>query len=201
MSRHRAATLLACLGASLSGGAILVHAVGWMRLSYSVAVLAPLSAVGLLALLARPHDAERRLLVDRLKGGLVAGLIGTGAYDLVRLAILLTGATPFDPFRPIEVYGLLILDRYTDTALTRTMGWAFHAWNGLAFATMYTLTVGRGRVTWALAWAMVLELAMLATYPSLFRLSLGAPFVLVSVMGHVAYGLAFGLVARRVVRC
>jgi hypothetical protein len=65
---------------------------------------------------------------------------------------------------------------------------------------MYTLAVGKGRVLWGLGWGMLLELAMLLSYPSIFRQVAGWPFVLVSASGHVAYGLTLGATARRVVK-
>jgi hypothetical protein len=118
----------------------------------------------------------------------------------VRLLILRSGQVPFNPFRPIEVYGLLILDQYQDSPLTKTVGWGFHIWNGLSFAAMYTLTVGRGRVLWGLGWGMALEVAMLSSYPSIFRMAMEWPFIFVSVTGHVAYGFAIGLTARKTVQ-
>jgi hypothetical protein len=202
MSAHwrRPSLLVAFLAASASGTAIIVHFLGWVTLTYSVTILAPLSAVLFLALLVQSGRGREDVLVNRLMGGVIAGAIGLVAYDLVRLLILISGLAPFNTFRPIEVYGLLILDRYQDTPLTKTVGWGFHIWNGLSFATMYTLTLGRGRVLWGLGWGMVLEISMLATYPSMFRMAMDWPFVTVSLLGHVVYGLTMGATARKVVR-
>ncbi len=175
------------------------HALGWVTLSYSAAILAPLTLFLFLALWVRAGRGQEEVLVNRLLGGVIAGAVGLLGYDLVRLVILLAGV-PFNPFRPIEVFGLLILDVYEDTLLTKTVGWAFHVWNGLAFATMYTLALGKGRVLWAVGWGMLLEIAMVSTYPSIFGLMLDWPFLAVSVTGHVAYGLGIGFTAKRVVR-
>jgi hypothetical protein len=178
----------------------LLAAANWITMAYSVAVFAPLTTVCIAALCVAAGRANEDVFVTRLVGGLIAGFFGLLAYDLIRLAILVTGLTPFNPFRPIEVFGLLILDRYQDSAATKAAGWVFHIWNGLSFAAMYTLAVGRGRLAWAFAWAMMLEAAMLASYPSLFRIALEWPFVVVSFVGHAAYGLAIGVTAKRVVR-
>jgi hypothetical protein len=138
------------------------------------------------------------LFINRLRGGLIAGVVGLVAYDLVRLLVLLTGV-PFNPFRPIEIYGLLILNAPYDTTLTKTVGWAFHIWNGLSFAAMYTLAVGRGRVLWGVLWGLMLEVAMISTYPTIFRILVDRWFILVSLTGHFAYGLTLGIVARMVI--
>jgi hypothetical protein len=191
---------IAVLAAALSGVAILLHALGAVHLAFSVVVAAPLTVVILAAVWAGARPRTWRIVVQRLAGGLFAGAMGLLAYDAIRWLLLVSGTVPFNPFRAIEVFGLLILRADTDTPLTRAVGWAFHLWNGLSFAAMYTLALGRGRWWWAIAWAMALEIAMLSTYPSLFRLRLEWPFVTVSLVGHLAYGVALGLTARGAVK-
>ncbi len=188
------------LAASSSGAAILLHAFGWVTLTYTVTLLAPLTAMLFLVFLVYSKRWREQEFLSRLQGGLIAGALGLAAYDLVRLLVLLAGVS-FNPFRPIEVYGLLILNRYHDTPLTKAVGWAFHVWNGFSFAVMYTMAVGRGRILWGLGWGLLLEAAMLASYPSMFHILLGWRFVTVSLAGHAAYGLTIGSTARKVVSC
>ena len=114
--------------------------------------------------------------------------------------MLLSGFVPFNPFRAIEVFGLLILRTDVDTSVTKTVGWPFHLWYGLSFAVMYTLALGRGRIWWAIGWSMMLEIAMLSTYPSMFRIMLDWPFLAVSLIGHLAYGLGLGIAARGAIK-
>lgn len=197
--RPRPSLLVAFVTVSLSGLVILVHALGWVTLTYTVRLLAPLTAFVFIALLVWTRRGSEDVFLNRLAAGLLAGVVGLVAYDLVRLAFLVVHL-PFNPFRPIEVYGLLILDRYQDTTLTKTVGWAFHIWNGLAFALMYTLSLGRGRLGWALAWSMTLEVAMLASYPSLFGIIRDWAFVVVTMAGHTAYGIGLHATARRAVK-
>jgi hypothetical protein len=197
---RRPALLIAFLAASTSGLAVLLYAAGWITLNYSLRILAPLTMFAFVALVASTGPHREQLLVTRLAGGLLAGAAGLAAYDLLRLLILASGLVGFNPFRLIEVYGLLILDAPEDTALTKVVGWAFHLWNGLSFAMMYTLLLGRGRLLWALGWGLLLELGTVVSYPSMFGLTLGREFVLVSLSGHLAYGLALGVTARRVVK-
>ena len=198
---RRPSNLAALVAASASGVAILLAAGHVITLAYSMIVLAPLSAVLIVSLLVWAGRGHEEVLRNRILGGLIAGIGGLVVYDLIRLFVMVTGLVPFNPFRPIEVYGLLILDRYTDTPLTKTVGWGFHIWNGLSFAVMYTLAAGRGRVLWALGWAMILETAMLATYPTMFQIALNWPFVAMSLIGHVGYGIGIGITARRSVTC
>lgn len=197
--RPRPSLIVAVVTVSLSGIVILLHALGWVALTYTVRLLAPLTAFVFIALLVRTRGGSEDVFLNRLAAGLLAGVVGLVAYDLVRLAFLLAHL-PFNPFRPIEVYGLLIMDRYQDTTLTRTVGWAFHIWNGVAFALMYTLSLGRGRLGLALAWSMTLEVAMLASYPSLFGIIRDWAFVVVTMAGHTAYGIGLHATARRAVQ-
>ncbi|MGB8645295.1 MAG: DUF6789 family protein [Anaerolineae bacterium] len=196
---RRPSLLIAFFAASLSGLAILLYAAHVVTLTYSLTFLAPLTAIVFVALLVYSGRGREEVLLNRLWGGLLAGVLGLMAYDLVRLVILWSGV-PFNPFRPIEIYGLLILDQYQDTPLTKAVGWGFHIWNGLSFALMYTLALGRGRMRWAVLWGLVLETTMLVTYPSIFRLLVDWAFVLTSLVGHIAYGLALGATARRTVK-
>jgi hypothetical protein len=196
----RPSLIVAFLAASTSGLAVLLYAFGWMTMTYSVTVLAPLTALLFVALFVRSQGAWEHEFIKRISGGIVAGAAGLVAYDAIRYLVLVSGIASFNPFRPIEVYGLLILNRTQDSALTKAVGWAFHIWNGLSFAVMYTVAVGKGRVLWGVGWGMLLELATIATYPSMFRITLGQEFIVMSLTGHLAYGLAVGFAARRMAR-
>ena len=186
--------------ASMSGAAVLLHAFANVHLASSTMVLAPASLVILLCAATWSKERSREIFVQRLAGGLFSGLMGLVAYDLLRWLILISGTVPFNPFRAIEVLGLLILNAPADTWGTRVAGWLFHIWNGLAFGVMYTLAVGRGRWWWAVIWSLALEGAMLSTYPSMFRMALDWPFITISVIGHLSYGLALGFTARGAIK-
>jgi hypothetical protein len=197
---RRPSLMIAFVAASTSGVVILLHALGWITLAYSIQIVSPLALFLFVGLLVGSGRGREDVLMDRMRGGLIAGTFGLVAYDVIRLLVLWSGLVPFNPFRPIEVYGLLITDAPADTVLTKTLGWAFHLWNGLSFAMMYTLVFGKGRLLWAFGWAMLLELMMVASYPSIFRMVADWAFVTVGSIGHVAYGLTLGWTARRVVK-
>ncbi len=197
----RPSLAVAWLAASGSGVAVVLYALGWVSLGYSVALVAPLQALLFIGLLIRSGWRGEDVFATRLRAGLMAGMIGLLCYDGARQFIVSSGMLMSNPFRPVEIYGLLIVNGYQDPALARAVGWGFHIWNGLSFALMYTLALGRGRILWGIGWGMALELATLATYPSILRLALDREFLLVSLAGHVAYGLGMGATARHTVRC
>ena len=196
----RAALAIGFFGASFSGLAVLLHAFGLVHLGFSVILFAPATAILIISIVTRAKPLVRSIFLQRVAAGLFAGCIGLIAYDGVRWLVLISGFVPFNPFRAIEVFGLLILKTDVDTGLTKTVGWLFHIWNGLSFAVMYTLAMGRGRIWWAILWSLMLEVAMLSTYPSMFRIMLDWPFVAVSLIGHLAYGITMGVTARGAVK-
>jgi hypothetical protein len=51
-----------------------------------------------------------------------------------------------------------------------------------------------------MAWGMILELMLIASYPSLFGIIVNWAFVTVGCIGHLAYGAALGVTAKRVVK-
>jgi hypothetical protein len=64
---------------------------------------------------------------------------------------------------------------------------------------MYTLVAGPARWWYALAWAMVLEVAWLTALPSVVGFRLDYEFLILSITGHGLYGIVLGLLARRYV--
>lgn len=198
--RLRIWIVVVCLAAGGSGLAIILHVLGWLALGPALTILAPLTILVLAGAVGRADSLREQILLNRIVGGLLAGFAGLVAYDAIRALILMSGIVPFNPFRAIEVYGLLILDTQNETPLTKALGWGFHIWNGLFFAVMYTVALGRGRMIWAIGWGLLLEVAMLATYPSMFQMAMDGAFIFIGVIGHLAYGVTLGLVAPKAVK-
>jgi len=71
----------------LSGLAILLYAAHIVTMVYSITFLAPLTALLFVALLVHAGRGREEVLLNRLWGGLTAGLVGLIAYDLVRLVV------------------------------------------------------------------------------------------------------------------
>ena len=127
--------------------------------------------------------------------GLVGGLLGTIGYDLVRVPFALGGLRLL---APIDSYGLLIAGAEGSDGWTGLAGWAFHFTNGICFGIAFAVMAPRRNVVWwAVAWAMVLETATIAT-PFFERYGLaGKPWLVVIAYGaHVAYGVPLGLLCR-----
>lgn len=185
---------------SLSGVALLLHWAGWIHLGAAAMICLPLTVVMLAIIIALARGEHRAIVLQRLVAGAYAGFLGLIAYDVIRWVLVETGLIPANPFRVIEVFGLLIMGTDIDTLVTKSVGWGFHIWNGLTFAMMYTLAFARGRIAWAVAWSLILEVAMLATYPSMFHMKMAWPFISISLIGHVAFGLAVGWAARGAVK-
>lgn len=192
--------IIGVIASSLSGVALLLHWSGLVHLGAAAMVCLPLTVLVLAVCLAMARPDHRGIVLQRIYAGLFAGFVGLIAYDVIRWVLVETGLIPANPFRVIEVFGLLIMQTDTDTLLTKSVGWGFHIWNGLTFAMMFTLAFGRGRILWAVIWSLILEVAMLASYPSMFHIVMGWPFVSISLIGHVAFGLAVGWAARGAVK-
>lgn len=184
--------------ASLSGAALLSHAIGWLRMPFFITCFSLPAALVLVALHVWSRSLPHRWLGQRIWAGCWIGFVGTLAYDGVRLLMVLTGLYAFDPFRIIVLLGVLITGKPESDPFAMTAGWVYHFWNGINFAIMYVMVAGRGWWPLALAWAMGLELLMVLTYPGVFDLPRwDVGFVSTSLIGHIAYGLTLGLLAQQ----
>jgi hypothetical protein len=199
-ARSRTLHLVGIAAAFTSVLALLLHMAGWIRMPFTLGFLSTPALVLLAVLAVYARRADESIFLNRLLVGLAAGFAALVAYDLIRLAVIATGWFTFNPFRPIEVFGLLIVDQYEDTFWSRFAGWTYHLWNGLSFGVIYTLAVGRGRLIYGVAWGLILEVGTLVSYPSFFRFLADSSFLTVSMIGHVTFGLVLGAVARRWVR-
>ncbi|HLA76604.1 MAG TPA: hypothetical protein VJU18_03385, partial [Vicinamibacteria bacterium] len=137
--RRPALTLIGVACASVSGLAILLHAAGWLPMYFVIDVLGPPSLVLLVLVGIYARRIEEALFLNRLLIGAGAGLAATGAYDIARLALRASGAIGFDPFRTHPIFGMLITGQPLTSPTALAVGWAYHLWNGIGFAIMYTL--------------------------------------------------------------
>jgi len=137
--------------------------------------------------------AGRSDVATRAWAGLLGGVAGLLAYDAVRLALEQVGLVS-QPFRAITLYGESLLP---GSAAAAGVGWAYHGWNGLAFAVFFTLVIRRPTVLKAVGWALFLDMLQTLTVSEIPGLSVGREFLTASVVGHLAYGAALGLVAAR----
>jgi hypothetical protein len=143
------------------------------------------------------RDPTRTDLVALLRAGTVGGLVGTAAYDLVRIPVEVSGTKVF---APVDSYGVLLTNAVSSSPWTGFAGWAFHTTNGVCFGIAFALLVaGRGRRTVVLgvAWAMILEsVAVLSPFAGRYNLHGQYDIIAIAYAAHIPYGLAVGWAAR-----
>lgn len=161
---------------------------------FDVVALPAIVGVGVLAVVARrtPRFERLRLVVAL---GTLGGLIGTIAYDLVRIPFVLGGR---QVLAPIESYGVLLLDASGSSSLSGFSGWGYHFVNGICFGIAYAaVALGRSR-WWAVAWALVLETATIVTpFADFYSLRGQYDVIAIAYAAHVPYGLALGYLTER----
>lgn len=133
-----------------------------------------------------------------IKNGASFGVLGTLFYDLTRYLIVAIFQMKFNPFMSFYHFGNAIIGHSGNQNLALLIGALYHLLNGVAFATAYVI-VFRGRHwLWGIAWALVLEAFIFSIYPGWLNLAaVMAEFTVVSLIGHVAYGLTIGLLNQR----
>ena len=184
--------------ASLSSGAALVFAIVtdkplWLTSTF---VFVP-GFVALVALTVIARRDQQELFLIRLRVGVIAGLLGTLAYDVSRWTIESSGLASTDSFLALPVFGSGLTGASTTATSALIAGWAFHLVNGVGFALAYVFVAAGRHPLWGVLYALVLEAFMVTLYPGWLGITLGAEFLSVSVLGHVAYGGVLGVMARR----
>ena len=191
--------LLLALVPLVTGAALLVHILVDVALPLGVGA----AFAGALALAAftwrRMAPDMRSALRRRAFVGIAIGFVATLAYDLTRLVLVWTVGFQFNPFETIRVFGTLLVGAGQPPAVVVAAGALYHFANGIGFATALVLFVRRPKVRHGLAWAAMLEIIMVSLYPGWLNLAAVDELVSVSLVGHAAYGLTMGLLARRLV--
>ncbi|MEN3272026.1 MAG: hypothetical protein V7636_787, partial [Actinomycetota bacterium] len=193
--RDGARRALAALLALLSVAPLLawVYGVGPFALWYRAVTLPALVLLVVMCTWARRTGADDEL-ARLIRVGAIGGLLGTGAYDLIRIPVELTGRKVF---APIDSYGVLLTDARSSDAWTGIAGWAFHTTNGVCFGIAFALVASRRPVAWAIAWAMILEsVAVFSPFARQYGLTGKWDLIAIAYGAHVAYALPLGWAAR-----
>jgi hypothetical protein len=164
-------------------------------------------------------------VLDRVRGdrqlwnavliGAIGGFVAACAYDVFRIPFVLAAVDQTGPtwlrlplFKVFPRFGAMILGEpfaatATDSQFTlaaHLTGWAYHFSNGITFGVMYMALIGsatRRSWLWAVAVAVILEIAMLVTpYTGFFGIHMTTKFVVVTLTAHVIFGIALGLYTR-----
>lgn len=154
--------------------------------------LPALALLGLVGLLLSRSGRESRLRTA-LVCGVVGGLVGVVAYDVVRIPQTLVGIRPYIP---IESYGLLMLNASASSSQTELAGWAFNFCNGVGFGVSYAVIALGRRWYWAVAWAFALETAtVVSPFAAYYQLQGKWDLIAMAYLAHVAYGYPLGKIA------
>ena len=158
---------------------------------------------------ARAHGYDR--LTNRIWAGFWVGTVAPAALDLFRLPAFLVGLLPGNMPR---MFGVLIFDTMATgpTPASDIVGELYHfAGVSAAFGLTYALIMGRTRWWGGLIWGLIIEAGMMTTPPmaiamdtGYFGLKLGHGLLngvfIGSLIPHIAYGIALGLLLERYVR-
>jgi len=184
------------IGLPMAGGAgLVVHILADVSLPLAVGFLALCGAGLWVFVLSRLGPMARAGLRRQARVGLVAGLLGTFAYDLARYATVAVFSMSFKPFHVFSVFGEAFIGSGHSAALTFAVGMAYHISNGTFFGVAYTLTFRRPAIWTGVLWGIGLELCMATLYPSWLRIQALGEFLQVSAVGHVVYGSVLWLLA------
>ncbi len=141
---------------------------------------------------------RRPVLKAQLITGLISGVAATAPYDFTRLLLTQLGQLSFYPFETFNIFGQLIIGEGLPRFLTFTIGALYHLCNGVSFAISYNFLLGGKHWAYGVMCAFGLEAAMLTIYPGWLDLeAVMQEFIAVSVFGHIAYGIALGVISQR----
>ena len=149
-------------------------------------------------------------LQNRIWTGLWVGAAATAALDVFRLTSFSLGLLPGNMPR---MFGVLIFDTMAigPTPLSDVVGSLYHYWVSACFGLTYALICGRTRWWGGLIWGLIIEVGMMTTPPMViamgsgyFGLNLGQGLLngvfIGSLIPHIAYGIALGLLLERYTR-
>jgi hypothetical protein len=145
-------------------------------------------------------------LTNRIETGIWVGAATTAVLDVIRLTGFQMGLMPGNMPR---MFGVLILDQMAEgpSTLSDFVGAFYHFWVSACFGLTFALLVGKFRWWGGLIWGLIIELGMMTTPPMViamdtgyFGLKQGYGLLTVSLLAHIAYGIALGLLLERYVR-
>src|SRR5690348_6316046 len=115
--------------ASISLVALLSHVFGTLSMTYFLTFFGLPSILLLLMMTVVGRWLDAGIFLNNLKVGLLAGIVATIGYDIVRLLIMETRLFDFDSFKSILIFGMWITHTPTSTPQSFFAGWMYHYWN------------------------------------------------------------------------
>ena len=192
----RAAVLIAAVFLSTGAGLVAYFLSG---VSLPLGIGAALLASGgvAVAVWRRLTPAQRATVLSRVWIGLRAGAAATVAYDVTRFVVVKAFGLSVNPYAALPLFGQLLLSQTESTPATVATGVAYHVANGVGFGTAYAVVLADRGILAGVAWALVLEAAMLTFYPGWLDIRAIGEFFSLTLLGHVAYGATLGWLSRR----
>lgn len=183
--------------ALISLGALLSHVFGPLPMVYFLSFFGVPSVLAIFLMAAYARRIKASVFLNCLAVGLAGGLIGTLAYDAVRWVLTNSGVFDYNGFYAIMVFGSWITGMEPNEPPAIVAGWLYHFWNGLSFGVFYALTFGRRHWAYGVLYGLLMEACMLGLFPMFLKVTNRYDFIMLSLIGHVFYGLGLGLYAQR----
>lgn len=189
---------LLLVGLPLALGAALVTFIALqIPMPLGAAVFAAGGIASWIVVLPSLPGSARATVWRRVRVGAAAAVPAILAYDATRYGLVAIASMSFSPFGTFSLFGHAFIGSNASEELATMVGVGYHLATGIGFAIAFTLAVRNPTWQRGVAWALVLELAMLALYPAWLGLSLAGELIPVSLLGHVSYGAVLGETARR----
>ncbi len=198
-ARRTDVALRACafVCASFSLAALLAHVFRLMPMAYCISLFGVPSVLLIFAMAGLARVIRADGFLQCLAIGLVGGLAATVAYDGFRWCLTQSRLFNYDGFKAIYIFGSWITGKGTDTRDAAIAGWTYHYWNGVSFATMYSLIFVRPPWLYGVGYGVFMELCMLGLFPMFLQVTNRTDFIVISLLGHVAYGVTLGVIGQR----
>jgi hypothetical protein len=196
----------AAVGAAIAlstGAGLVAYWLSGLALPLGIAIALFVSGIAGTLLWRRLSLAQRATVRSRAWVGVRAGAAATIAYDLTRYAVTHLFGLHMNPYAALPLFGQLLLSEPSVTPAAKAVGLLYHLANGICFGTAYTMLAARYTMSAAsrgvlagVAWALVLEATMLAFYPGWLHIRAIGEFSIMSLSGHLAYGITLGWLSR-----
>lgn len=178
-------------------GALVAHVLGMLPMPYFLTFLGVPSLLLLFMMAAFGRWVDAEVFVNALAVGLVGGIAGTLVYDGVRFVLHHAHVFNYDGFAAIYLFGGWITSTAPTSARAAIAGWTYHFWNGISFGIFYALAFNGRPWLIGVAYGVVMELCMLGLFPLFLRVTDRFDFIALSLVGHLFYGAALGLLVER----
>ncbi len=192
------------LAAGFSGLAVITTILSGIPLAIAEGALVLVPLTVLIVVLRRAPRPLVREIWRVVRAGLLAGFAATFAYDLVRTTLSTFDPSPYNPFEAIRLFGLGMVGADAPLGVMMAAGFVVHFLNGSSFGVIYAIFGGRHVRTWrvallaGIAWGLTLEFIQSILYPGWLGMTTVVlrEFLVISGLGHVAYGASLGVGVR-----